>query len=255
MKFSIITPTHKRVTGLIRAVDSVMKQTHTDWEMIIVNDSPGDKTYNSFTSSINDPRIHYHVNERNEGVNYSRNYALKKVSINSEWIIFLDDDDYLAPDALSTFANLIQKNAHKKWFITNRATTTGDSLTKFPKSNKEYSYAWDYLISKRGKGDATHCIETNLLHKIRFSQHVKQGDEWFFFYQVGLHSPMYYHNHNSTVSDGYSTTGLNFRKRTRSEQFETLSILLYEGAHLNLIYRPTFIIYLCMRLVRILVKP
>jgi glycosyltransferase involved in cell wall biosynthesis len=254
MKFSIITPTHKRVTGLMRAVDSVMKQSHTDWEMIIVNDSPADTTYNSFSSSINDSRIHYHVNERNEGVNYSRNYALDKISVNSEWVIFLDDDDYLAPDTLSTLSNLIQKNSHRKWFVTNRARTGGDSLTKFPRSDKEYSYALSYLISKRCKGDATHCIQTNLIHKIRFSEHVKQGEEWFFFYQVGLHSPMYYHNHNSTLSDGYSATGLNFRKRTRSQQFETLSVLAYEGAHLNLIYHPTFLIYLCMRLIRILVK-
>ena len=79
MKFSIITPTHKRSHLLTRAVSSLQAQTHTDWEMIIINDSPGDTSYNDFVSSINDSRIRYFVNSSNRGVNYSRNVALEKL--------------------------------------------------------------------------------------------------------------------------------------------------------------------------------
>ena len=64
MKFSIITPTHKRAEMLIRAVTSVKNQTYTDWEMIIVNDSPTDSSYTSFTETINDARIRYHLNKK-----------------------------------------------------------------------------------------------------------------------------------------------------------------------------------------------
>jgi glycosyltransferase involved in cell wall biosynthesis len=254
MKFSIIIPTYRRSSGLQQSVSSLLRQTYTDWEAIIVNDSPDDPSYTSFVSSINDARIHYHVNINNKGVNYSRNQGLDKVSTESKWIIFLDDDDYLAPDALETFHNLIVAS-HNKWFVTNRAHKNGQPLTQFPKSDALYNYAWNYLILKRCKGDATHCIETKLIRQIRFSEHVKQGEEWLFFYQVGLHSKMYYHDHNSTITEGYTEKGLNFRKRTRTTQLETLSVLAYEGARLKIIYNPSFVVYLLMRFVRALIKP
>ena len=77
MKFSIITPTFKRQELLSRAVASLQAQTYKDWEMIIVNDSPKDTAYHDFTSSVNDSRIHYFVNEINRGVNYRETLLLK----------------------------------------------------------------------------------------------------------------------------------------------------------------------------------
>lgn len=251
MRFSIITPTYKRADKLARAVASLQSQTYSDWEMIIINDSPNDESYTSFASSVNDPRIHYHVNRTNSGVNFTRNFALEKVSAESKWIIFLDDDDYLAPDALVTLHELIMARPHQNWFITNRAKKDGTPLTKIKKTDAYYSYIRDYLILKRVQGDVTHTISTPTLHRVRFPHHIKQGEEWFFFYQLGLREKMFYHDHNSTVTDGYDKKdGLNFRKRSRSERFETLSILFYEGASLGIAYHPTFIIYLLIRLTR-----
>lgn len=255
MKFSIITPTYKRSDMLLRAVTSLMSQTYTDWEMIIINDSPTDITYGDFASSINDQRIHYYVNETNCGVNFSRNRALDKVSALSAWVIFLDDDDYLAPDALETFHSLIQTHQNQKWFVTNRAYKNGEPLTRFPTSNTFYGYAWSYLILKRLKGDATHCIETKYITRLhaRFSKYIKQGEEWFFFYQIGLHSKMFYHDHNSTITDGYNTaTGLNFRKRSKVERAETLSKLIYEGHQNRSIYSFAFLVYIFSRILKLI---
>lgn len=255
MKFSIITPTYKRKDLLIRSVTSLLAQTYKDWEMIIVNDSPQDDSYNSFSSSINDPRIHYHSNSTNKGVNFSRNYALDKVSADSTWVIFLDDDDYLSPDTLERFHDLILTNHNQKWFVTNRAYLDGTSLTQFPHDNTLYNYAWQYLILKRCKGDATHCIETKLItrNSIHFSLHVKQGEEWFFFYQVGLHTKMYYHDHNSTITSGYNiSSGLNFRKRVFREKYETLIKLFYEALAKKIIH-PSFVVYILLRSIRLLI--
>ena len=255
MKFSIITPTYKRADKLNRAVNSLRNQTYTDWEMIIVNDSPAETEYLPFEQSISDPRIRYVKNERNQGVNYSRNRALDEVSIHSNWIIFLDDDDYLAPDALENFYELIRTKGNANWFITNRAYKDGIPTTNFPRSNKWYSYAWDYLISKKCKGDATHCIKTKEINNIRFLKNIKQAEEWFFFYQLGLKNRYYYHDHNSTITDGYNeSTGLNFRKRNRKNEFKTIIIIAYEGTIKGIIYHPTFLVYLLMRLVRIAIK-
>lgn len=253
MRFSIITPTYKRAESLARAVASVQAQTYRDWELIIVNDSPTDASYTSFASSINDPRIHYHVNTTNSGVNFTRNRALDKISAESNWVIFLDDDDYLAPDALQTIQDLILEHSEVHWFITNRALKDGTPVTKIKRSDRLYSYIRDYLLLRRCKGDVTHAIKTSCIHTIRFPRNVKQGEEWFFFYQLGLTEKMFYHDHNSTITDGYGEDGLNFRKRSRGERLETLSILFYEATSLGFAYRPSFIVYLFIRLLRILI--
>jgi glycosyltransferase involved in cell wall biosynthesis len=254
MRFSIITPTYKRADKLVRAVQSVMSQTYTDWEMIIVNDSPNDISYQNFASSINDPRIHYHVNHTNRGVNFSRNFALDHVSADSKWVVFLDDDDYLSPDALQTFSELTLSHSNCNWFLTNRAYKDGTPTTLVKKSDHFYSYVRDYLLLRRIRGDATHIINTSCLHHTRFSSHIKQGEEWIFFYQLGLREKLFYHDHNSTITDGYDEQhGLNFRKRTRGERLEALSVLFYEGAKLNLAYRPTFLLYTLIRLLRLVV--
>lgn len=249
MKFSIITPTFRRKEKLQRAVASLLAQTYKDWEMIIINDSPHDEEYLEFAASINDARIHYHVNPKNSGVNFSRNHGLDKLSADSKWVIFLDDDDYLAPDTLATFSMLIHVGADIKWLMTNRAYKNGKPLTLVPRDDTTYSYSLSYLIFKRIKGDATHCLETKLITHThaRFSSYVKQGEEWFFFYQIGLHTRLFYHDHNSTITDGYDDAhGLNFRKRSLSERYETLLQLFYEGGKKKIL-RPSFLLYLTAR--------
>jgi glycosyltransferase involved in cell wall biosynthesis len=252
MKFSIVTPTYKRPERLIRAVSSLQQQTYKNWEMVIINDSPFEKGYSSFETSINDPRIRYYKNEKNEGVNFSRNRALELLSSDSRYVIFLDDDDYLAPDTLQFFNENITINSSIRWLMTNRCLKTGESITKSALSQHEYSYAWSYLILKKIKGDATHCIETKLInqHHIRFSKYVKQAEEWFFFYQLGLHTKILYLDHNSTISDGYDhTSGLNFRRRVFSNEISSLFRITAEG-HSKKAVTASFIFYIFLRLIK-----
>ena len=241
---------------LERAVQSVLRQTYTEWEMIIVNDSPDDSSYQVLPFSVSDPRIHYLANDTNRGVNYSRNRALDSISEDSDWVVFLDDDDYLAPDTLTTFHKLVTSHPKGMWFVTNRAYAGGKLVTKYPKLETWYSYIKDVLILKRCKGDVTHCIKANLLTNIRYSKHIKQAEEWLFYYQIALREKIFYHDHNSTLTDGYDkVSGLNFRKRTRAEQFKTLRVFIREGSELHLLHHPTFLIYLFMRFVRLCLKP
>lgn len=255
MKFSIITPTYKRRTMLNRSVQSLLAQSYTNWEMIVVNDSPGDLSYENFTVEFADERIHYVLNDINRGVNYSRNRALDMVSKNSDWVIFLDDDDYLAPEALEGLRDLIIAHSKTKWFVTNRAYANDVLVTKYPKSEKWYSYTRDVLILKRCRGDVTHCIKTDVINNIRYSRFIKQAEEWIFYYQLGLHEKMYYCNQNSTITDGYDViSGLNFRKRTKAEQFRSFYAFIQEGYTLNILHRPSFLLYLFVRFLRIFLK-
>ncbi|MFH1188283.1 MAG: glycosyltransferase family 2 protein [bacterium] len=252
--FSIITPTYKRANALRRAIFSVMGQNYQDFEMIIINDSPDDESYKDIDDVFIDSRIRYIKNERNKGVNFSRNRALDLVSMESDWVIFLDDDDYFASDTLKIFSDLIKKYENDTWFMCNRATKGGVSLTSISKNDTRLNYVWNFLITKRFKGDATHCIRKDALKDIYFPKTIKQGDEWLFFYELSLHSPFFYHNFNATKTLGYETGGLNFRQRTIKKQLQTLKLLYQEGKERKIHLNPSFVIYMSMRLIRSFIK-
>ncbi len=212
MKYSLVTPTYNRSAMLMRAIESVLLQNHKNLEMIIVNDSPLSdyRDIEKYLSEKNDSRIKYFTNEKNSGVNLSRNFALANISESSDYTIFLDDDDWLHPNALCDIENILIASENKKekinWLVTNRSI--GElSLTKNKTNKNKLNYFFDYLIFKRFTGDCTHAISSNLATKYSFSQKVKNGEEWTYFVQ--LPADIYYQNINTTNSEGYAVLGLN----------------------------------------------
>jgi len=252
MKFTIITPTYKRPDNLLSAIQSVMDQSYTNWHMIIVNDSPSDQSYGKIEEKVkNDPQITYIKNDANRGVNFSRNRALDIAvpsATNDDWIIFLDDDDTLAKDSLKRLSKVHEDHPQEKWIVTNRASYEGVSFTKAPHTDTRYSYIFEYLLTRKIRGDATHCIHAKEIKDIRFSKRVKQAEEWLFYYELALSiKKFFYHDHNSTLSFGYHLEGLNFRKRSRKEKFLTLCSLVRESYERNIIVHPTLLSYFLAR--------
>lgn len=254
--FSIITPTYKRPNELMYAVQSVVAQSVPDWEMIILNDNPGDGATNAI-AKLGDSRIHILENDSNHGVNYSRNRGLDSISPQSNWVIFLDDDDTLAPRALENILAIIESNA-TPWIVTARGTDSNSPTTVAPKSKHYYSYVWDYLIFRRFKGDATHCISTSLLlrstHSLRFPTTIKQAEEWLFYSELGTYTQFYYEPIVTTLTHDYTATGLNLRTRSVKEQLRLIPTLIKEARGRGLYLSPAFWIYVKMRIIRAFVK-
>ena len=255
MKFTIITPTYKRPTKLVRAVASMVAQSVTDWKMIIVNDNPGDGATDAI-AELGDSRIHILENDLNHGVNYSRNRGLDSISPLSDWVIFLDDDDTLATDALKQLTQLITATK-VPWIVTARGTDSATPTTKGV-SKKMYSYIWDYLIWRKFKGDATHCIKTSLIntptHPLRFPTLIKQAEEWLFYSELGTRTRFYYEPLVTTLTPGYDANGLNYRSRSLKEQLRLIPIILSEARGRGLYVSPAFWIYVKMRIIRAFVK-
>lgn len=93
---TVITPTYGEPKNLKRAVDSVIDQTFTDWEMFVVDDNDPDTEARKMTEEIMkefsyDNRIHYLKHEKNKNGSAARNTGI--VHATGEYISFLDDDD------------------------------------------------------------------------------------------------------------------------------------------------------------------
>lgn len=108
MRFSVTIPAYKS-KYLRECIDSILAQTFTDFELVIVNDaSPED--LGSIVGSYTDARIRYYVNERNCGaVDVVDNWNKCLEQARGEYIICMGDDDQLLPDALQQYDELITR--------------------------------------------------------------------------------------------------------------------------------------------------
>lgn len=94
---SIVMPSYNTAKFIAETIDSVMAQTYTNWELIIVDDCSTDHT-DEMVAKYTDPRIRYLKNEKNSGAAVSRNRALREAT--GRWIAFLDSDDLWYADKL-----------------------------------------------------------------------------------------------------------------------------------------------------------
>jgi glycosyltransferase involved in cell wall biosynthesis len=94
---SVILPTFNRAALLPRAIKSVLFQTFTDLELIVVDDGSKDETA-EVVAGIQDPRVVYHRRTHNGGVSASRNSGL--AIARGAYVAFQDSDDEWFPDKL-----------------------------------------------------------------------------------------------------------------------------------------------------------
>lgn len=98
-KVSVIMPVYKGEKHLATAIESVLAQTHRDFELIIVNDCSPDGSDEIAHRYIGDPRLKVLRNPTNLGVAASRNRALAEAT--GQYIAFLDQDDIWVPEKLA----------------------------------------------------------------------------------------------------------------------------------------------------------
>lgn len=106
---SIIMPSWNTAGFIGKSIESVLQQTYTDWELIIVDDCSTDNT-DEIVAGYDDARIRYIKNESNSGAALTRNRALRAAK--GEWIAFLDSDDLWAPEKLERQLAFMQKNGY-----------------------------------------------------------------------------------------------------------------------------------------------
>lgn len=103
---SVIIPSYNRADKILPAVESVLNQTYTDLELIIVDDGSGDNT-KEVIESINDSRIRY-VYQENAGACAARNNGINQAK--GEYIAFHDSDDIWHKDKLEKQMDALLKN-------------------------------------------------------------------------------------------------------------------------------------------------
>lgn len=151
MKFSIIVPVYNVEQYLAECLDSLLSQTYEDYEIICINDASTDKSYDILLEySDNNKCIKVLNNDSNQGQSYSRNRGIKEAV--GEYVLFVDSDDMLCPDALSILNETIEENEVEM-------------------------VCYRYLVKLEGK--VAKEKNTVAYEEIVFDDDIKTGQRWF----------------------------------------------------------------------------
>ena len=101
--FSVLIPSYNREQHVREAVESVLAQTWSNYELFVIDDGSTDGTQSTLAKYGS--RIHV-IRQANQGPEVARNNAA--VQAQGEYLVFLDSDDLLFPNALETYANIVQ---------------------------------------------------------------------------------------------------------------------------------------------------
>ena len=144
---SIIMPSWNTERFIAETIQSVIDQTYTNWELLIVDDCSTDNT-DEVVASFKDERIKYFHNEKNSGAALTRNKAMREAK--GEWIAFLDSDDLWTPEKLEHQIDFMKKNGYTLSFteyekIDEESNPLNIYVSGPDKVNKRKMYNYDYI--------------------------------------------------------------------------------------------------------------
>jgi glycosyltransferase involved in cell wall biosynthesis len=185
---SIVLPTHNRAHLIKRAIDSVVSQDYSNWELLVIDDCSTDGTEEVIAIFLKDSRIQYVRNEINLGGSGARNVGILKAK--GDFITFLDSDDEYLPEKIELQLQLFETST-----ITNLGVINCGRLDE--KNGKIYS-RWIPkfrgnvrvpLLSKDKVGANTSLlmIKREVIEEgIFFDDKMPAGQDWDFLIRICL---------------------------------------------------------------------
>ena len=190
--FSIVIPVYNKEKFVVKTIESVLSQTFTDYEIIIVNDGSTDQS-EAKISTFKDNRIKYY-SKKNEGVALARNFGIEKAT--ADYICFLDADDYWYPTFLETMQRYSLELPLQKIFATaieietkNKTIPAHYSIPST--SDFEIVNFFDVSQKECALWTSSVCIHKSVFEKVGdFDTKIKHGEDTELWIRIGLQFPI-----------------------------------------------------------------
>ncbi|SMD72695.1 UDP-Glc:alpha-D-GlcNAc-diphosphoundecaprenol beta-1,3-glucosyltransferase WfgD [Bacillus mobilis] len=193
-KISVVIPTKGRPELLKRAIDSVLKQSFEQFEIIIVIDGE-DPTTIKMLAEYKDTRLKKIINTTPQGGGEARNIGVRHAE--GKWIAFLDDDDEFLPGKLEAQYNTVKASNYRY------PISFCKIIGKAPKGEyiwprraiREKEHVGDYILARNSLFQGEGLIQTtmlfvpkDLLIEIPFEKDLKRHQEWDWVLRVNKHA-------------------------------------------------------------------
>lgn len=170
--FTVIIPLYNKEKYIKNAIESVLDQTFTDFEILVVDDFSSDKSA-VIASKFESEKVQLIYHEKNCGLSATRNTGIKKA--NSNYITYLDADDLWKPTFLESIFQLIQNFPEARIFGTNYEEVW-DDIIKIPHNGseilpKDFTGYINFFKINVKQGIYTHgsvCFHKEVFKKIGF---------------------------------------------------------------------------------------
>lgn len=178
---SIVTPNYNCAKFISQTIESVLFQTYTNWEMLIVDDCSTDGSYEiALKYAEKDSRIKVMRNEQNSGAAVSRNKAIEIA--NGEFIAFLDSDDLWIPEKLEKQIAFMRANCCDFSFCEyEHIDEENNSLHKIANVTKKLTYR--KMMLHCWPGCLTVMYNQSVTGKV-FAHDIKKDNDHALFLQV-----------------------------------------------------------------------
>ena len=191
--FTVIVPTHCRAGLLERAIDSLRAQTFPDYEIIAVSDCTDRETYRVAAAKLSDSDVFIKRKGR-AGPAESRNRGLEIAS--GEYVIFLDDDDTLAPTYLETLHLECEKNRgvvlYGNFQVIQENRDTVPPTLIGDQSCSLSSIPFSQMYVKNFIPNNVQAYPRMTLREKRFDLHLNVNEDWDFLLNVAQDSEFEY---------------------------------------------------------------
>lgn len=190
---SIITPTFNRGYIIGNTIESVISQTYSNWEHIIIDDGSTDDT-GRFINTFKEPRIKY-LYQSNRGQSSARNKGLDVAQ--GAWVAYLDSDNELFPNYLEVMLDSVTRS-DKTVFAVARGRRTlelyeNGVMTKYIDESSDFPES----LTAKDIGLKTYHFDTNgFMHSravidagIRFDERMRSFEDWDFAIQIAERFP------------------------------------------------------------------
>lgn len=230
-KISIIIPVYNQEKFLAETLNSVVNQSYSNWECILVNDGSIDgsvEVINKFVTQDN--RFHF-INSENKGVSHARNLALKQIK--GDFIMFLDGDDLIHPEKIQKAISKFEINANLS-IVFNNTIYFQDTIenTLYPINIEADLLNFNDLLlfwnEKIIIPIHSAIIKKSLLDGIEFNTDLTAQEDWLVWLLLFEKNPKvlvldevlsYYRKHNSSRTQTFSLKEDHFKALQIFENF------------------------------------
>jgi glycosyltransferase involved in cell wall biosynthesis len=181
---SVIIPTCNRPDLLSRAIESVLYQTYSNFECIVVDDaSPADSS--SVVAGFDDERLEYFEHETNQGASVARNTGIEKA--HGEYIAFLDDDDEWLPTKLEKqvelFSELDDEYAIVYCWMDYCRNSDGKVVKEYQPKHQGYIFP-QMLDSQVIGSSSTLLVRREIAEQTQFDESLPRGNDGDFIRSI-----------------------------------------------------------------------
>lgn len=179
-KVSIITPLYNGEDFIKYAVESVLKQTYKNWELIIINDCSTDNSGEIIERyAKEDTRIKILENKKNSGVIKTRNKGIEAAS--GRYIAFLDSDDMWHEEKLEKQINFMKKNEAEISCTEYARVDKNNNEKKLIKVEKIITYKM--LLKTNMMGCLTVIYDTEKIGK-KYFENAKKSEDYILWLSI-----------------------------------------------------------------------